>query len=794
MAAAAPLESWLTLPVPRTPLIGREREVHLVQERLLQPDVPVLTLTGPGGVGKTRLALQVASDVAASFAHGVAFVPLAPIRDPALVAPMMAQRLGLRDMGSRPLAERLLGYLRERHLLLVLDNFEQLLDAAPLVADFVTACPRLTVLVTSRARLRLSGEHDFPLSPLALPTAKGQPELAEVGSSAAVRLFVSRAKATAPAFALTEANAPTVAAICTRLDGLPLAIELAAARVDHLPLATMLARLEPTLPLLTGGPRDLPARLRTMRDAVAWSYDLLTEDEQVLFRRLAAFRGGVSLAAAEAIWGDGARVIGSWDDGTRGRLPDASVTPSPTSTLDLIASLVDKSLLRREGDGDEPRYRMLETVREYGQEQLWSRGEIAVARREHAMHLLALAERAAQEWWGSDPGAWLDRLEADHDNLRAALSWALEQDHAAFSCRFAIALHWFWRIRGPLTEGRRLMADILTRSEAAPPGMRSLLMTLAGDLAMVQGDLARAAEVQDAAMVLAEACGDGPALTWALGYRGLTALHNDQLDLAEHRLRAALSLARTVGPPAWVPVVLGAFASIARRRGDRARETALVDEAIAICCEGDKTWYTASILSQLGDAAVDGGEFIRADAIFREALATLWAIGDRRHAAGAIAGLAWAASVARCNPASAARLCGAVDVLLERTGINLAPDGQIRYECALAAARGGLAESAFAVARADGRMLSPEHILAEADWPPSAGTREKPRPSAPFRLTKRELAVLRLLPTSTYRDVAGLLFISERTVEHHVHNICLKFGVRHRREAVSFAQRQGLLS
>jgi predicted ATPase/DNA-binding CsgD family transcriptional regulator/DNA-binding XRE family transcriptional regulator len=764
------------VPASLSPLIGREAEVGAVSTLLRGDEIRLVTLTGPGGVGKSRLALQVADRLRVEFDDGICFVALDPIRDPGLLTATIAESLGLREMGGRPLTERLIDYLRKRRLLLILDNVEHLLAAAPDISRLLIACPWLKVMATSRVILRLTGEHAFPVPPLPYPGLAGS----SIGSTAAnydaVRLFLARAQAANPSFEPSPAHLAAIGTLCARLDGLPLAIELAAARVGHLPLPTLVERLERSLPLLTGGPRDAPARLRTMRAAIAWSHELLDGDEQRQFRRLAVFRGGFDLHAAEAI----VRGFGHPDD----------------DILDLIASLIDKSLVQFEAR-EEPRYRMLETVREYAWDQLVACGEIAAARRAHALHFLALAERAAPEWWGANPGAWLDRLEAERDNLRVALGWAIEHRDIEIGPRLAIALHWLWRIRGPVREGLGWMEAVLDHADATPPALRAALLTRAGDLAMVQGDIARAVDLHDASLAVARSLEEPWGLMFALGWRGLTALHQGELGHAEEFLEEARALSRVVGPSIWDAAAPDVLASVARHRGEQARAAALLEEALTVCQRGQVTWCTADVLTHLGDLASDRGDFDQADALYRRGLAMHWQTGERRDFAGGLSGFAFTVA-ARGNPEQAARLCGVVHTLMDAAGVNLPPSGQTNYDRTLAAIRAALGEAASAAALAAGRALPPDRVVADIAAAPTPSTEiddgiEVADAADLFGLTRRERDVLALLPGRTSREIAVLLSLSPRTVEHHVDSVLSKLGVRSRSAATALASRYGLV-
>ncbi len=835
------------VPTSLTSFVGREQDVKAITALLMRPDVRLLTLTGPGGTGKTRLGLQVAADLSDRFTDGVFFVNLAPLTDPELVVSTIAQALGVREQVSQPLLESLKDYLRDRQLLLLLDNFEQVVSAAPVLAELLLAAPRLHLLVTSRTSLHLSGEHEFMVPPLSLPDLRDLPPPDRLTEYEAVRLFVERAQAVQADFAMTRENATTIAAICQQVDGLPLAIELAAGRSKLFSPQALLPRLRNRLKLLVGGARDLPLRQQTLRGTIAWSYDLLEEAEKILFRRLSVFVGGCTLEAAEAVCN------------TNGDLE--------IDILDAVGQLLDKSLLRQEAEIDgEPRLLMLETIREYALERLEASGEAEALWRRHLTFFLQLSEKAYPKMRSAELSTWLRRLERDHDNLRAALRWTLERREAQMGLRLAGALFGFWRSCNHVREGRSWLEQVLAQPaaqgrtsarakallgagviafsqgdfleayrqleesvtigrEVGAAGRRELAnaLTTLGHVVLLQGNPSAAKKLAGEGLQIFQEIGDAWGVALALCHLGKATGELGDPVAARSLLEESAAQFRVVGDRQRLVMPIHALGLVVLRQGDYAGARTHFEEALAVARETGDEIYIARSLAYLGTVALCNGDYPQSIALYQQSLAFNREQSYKDGIVEDLAGLAAVASLAG-QPERAARLLGAVEALREACGISLPPLRRAEHDRAVEGIRAHLDEETFAAAWAQGRAMPLEQAIAYAlvtkdalptdvkppeanqedassDLTPGVLSSPPSPPLSPRRalqqqfggLTSREREVARLVAQGkSNRAIADELVVGVSTVEAHISHIFTKLGFSSRAQIAAWAVDKGL--
>jgi predicted ATPase/DNA-binding CsgD family transcriptional regulator len=842
------------LPARPTGFVGRERELAEVGQLLT--GTRLLTLTGAGGVGKTRLALQVAAGPGrrdeiepCPYPDGIWLVELAAFTDPALVPSAVAAALGLREKPGRPLLATLTDHLHARSLLLLLDNCEHLLPACATLAEaLLRACPQLQILTTSRQALGLTGETLWPVPPMAVPDSKFQVPSGgarsmepgtwnlELEQADSVRLFIARATAVNPHFSLTERNAEAVVEICRRLDGIPLALELAAARVKVLAVEQIAERLSDRFRLLTRGSRTALPRQQTLRGTLDWSYALLTEPERVLLRRLAVFAGGWTLEAAEQVCtfdaGDSTYYVPGVDEGSADTPPSEDSSVSPPDILDMLTELIDKSLVVAEEQEGATRYELLETIRQYGLERLEASEEVELLRRRHAEHYLALAEEAEPHLPAPGQGQWLERIHLEHDNLRAALNWLTEHD-ADLGLRLGVALLRFWDVHGYLTEGRERLSTLLVRAERRGQTAAQVLRGL-GTFARKQGDFDTACRLLEEGLAICRELDDSAGEAYHLNSLALVRQDLGELDTARVLASEALTILRRLGDDWGAANALMNLASIVKNIGDVAAAVPLEDESLALKrrtgdllglglvlnnigvtaerlgdLETARTRYEESLaikrqigdrwgssysLLNLGTVTLAHGDHDTAAAWYDEALRLASQLGDRFIVAECLHGLGAVAGT-RSAIDGAVRLFAAAEALRDSIGARLSGHRRAEDDRRIGEVRASLSEEAFAALWAEGQSMPLDEAIACAlsVAEPSA-TSEEPAPSAdndPLSAREREVATL-LAQGLTNRRIAEELVVATSTVDRHVVNILRKLDLTSRAQVAAWAVAQGL--
>ncbi len=763
------------LPTPLTPLVGREQEVEEACMLLQRPEVRLLTFTGTGGIGKTRLSLHVARELRYDFPDGVFFISLASVTEPDLVTLVVAQTLGLGVAGERPLFVRLKEFLAEKRVLLLLDNFEQVVVAALFLVELLTHCPLVKALVTSRFLLQVRGEYEFPVPPLVLPDAKQREAIETVAQYPSVMLFVQRALAIKPTFQVNETNVHSIAKLCIRLEGLPLAIELAAAHIKLLPPLTLLARLEHRLSLLTGGAQDLPERQQTLRNTIRWSYELLSVDEQRLFRSIAIFTGGCTLDAVETL------------------LRRANLA---IEVLDGVTALMNKSLLRQvEQANGEPRLYMLETLREYGLECLVDNGELETLHRIHVEYMLTFAEEAELHIGGMEQAVWLERLDREHDNLREALRWLLEKGERELLLRLCAALYWFWSVRGHLGEGRQWLGRALLNSEHVAKAVRAKALNAAGALAynedeheqgevlcteslllyrelgdvhgcavslywlgqaacwtkhdyvlastyaeealhlfeqtadrsgiadamlllaytaMNQGMYADAISRMETGLALFQASDDVWGICYTLHYLGRIHFSTGSYEKAKTLSDECMTRSKRIGYRGGIANSFGLLGQIALKQGDLINARTLIEESLSLNRDGGGNINIAMSLARLAKILFVEGEYVHAQRHYEESIRFLEKGDDKEQLASCLEGLA-EVFVAQEHAEWAVHLCGAATRLRQEIGTPMFPIEVADYERTLAQAKTQLGEDAFLLAYRAGQTMTPMQALSSQE-------------------------------------------------------------------------------